>query len=475
VSVVFESWAVPAGALPDLAVAEEEGLRRAVLDVDAVRSLARALREGRRVALPAYPVRARAARIGRAGARFLDPHDPLRREAEEHLPATAGISAEMARAVIDGMARDWTEEQLLALLAAELHDPDALDRFVDAAPGVPDGLRVRACAPALSLHLGAGTVPGVSATSLVRALLVGSAALVKPGRGDIVLPVLLARAVAEEAPELARMAAVVYWEGGSSAVEDTALAEADLVVAYGGDATVRSLRERVPVTSRLVAYHHRLSAGVIGRAALESERVAGIADAAARAIAMFDQRGCVSPHALFVERGGSVTPERFARALGVALDTLARELPAARPSPAEGSAIHQLRQSAELRAAAGEPIELLVPPVTSWPGTSWTVLVEPPASPEPCVGRTVRVHAIGDVREAARHLAPIAPHLQTVGVAGLRGDALEQLAAELAESGAVRICPLTEVPFPPPWWHHDGQGPLSVLLRWVDLERDPRT
>ena len=60
-------------------------------------------------------------------------------------------------------------------------------------------------------------------------------------------------------------------------------------------------------------------------------------------------------------------------------------------------------------------------------------------------------------------------HLQTVGVAGME-DRLEALAADLGAIGAVRVCPLGSVPFPPPWWHHDGQGPLGALLRWMDLE-----
>src|SRR5690606_20306376 len=181
----FEAWALPPGAAVPTGT-ERDGLRGPQLDPERVRALARALRGARAEALAAHPVRVRAACLGRAGARFLDPADPLRRRAEELLPHTAGLSSAMARAVLEGMARDWTEERLLGLLAAELHDPDALDRFVAASPGTPGRLRVRALPPALSFHLGAGTVPGVTAPSFVRALLAGSAALVQPGRGGVV-------------------------------------------------------------------------------------------------------------------------------------------------------------------------------------------------------------------------------------------------------------------------------------------------
>src|SRR5690606_8018240 len=142
------------------------------LDAPAVRTLAARLRAARPDAFGRHPARARAALLGRSGARFLDPAHPLRREAEGRVPVYADLSPAMARAVLKGMARDGAAERLLALFAAELHDPDALDRFVPASPGTPGELRVRAYPPPLSLHLGAGTVPGVSATSLVRALLV---------------------------------------------------------------------------------------------------------------------------------------------------------------------------------------------------------------------------------------------------------------------------------------------------------------
>jgi hypothetical protein len=253
--------------------------------------------------------------------------------------------------------------------------------------------------------------------------------------------------------------------GAERAIEDALLAEADLVVVYGGDESVRSVRERLPVTTRLVAYHHRLSAAVVGRDALAPSALGAATDHAARAVAMFEHRGCVSPHLIFVEEGGAASARVFAAELGTALGRLGESLPATPLAPDEGSALQQLRGTAELRRAAGEVVE-----VHAARDGSWTVLLEPPGTIEPCVGRTVRVHPVTDARDAARHLAPLGRHLQTVGVTGLSRARLEELADALGDVGASRICPLAAVPFPPPWWHHDGQGPLRALLRWVDLE-----
>jgi hypothetical protein len=76
---------------------------------------------------------------------------------------------------------------------------------------------------------------------------------------------------------------------------------------------------------------------------------------------------------------------------------------------------------------------------------------------------------VADVFDVPRLVASIGPHLQTVGVAGC-GDRVEGLAEALARVGVLRIAGFVDVPFPPPWWHHDGDGPLRSLVRWVDLE-----
>ena len=159
--------------------------------------------------------------------------------------------------------------------------------------------------------------PGVSVTSMIRALLVKSAVLLKPALGDVVLPVLFAEALAEEAPEFSDSLAVTYWPGGSSPLEDLALQRAEAVVAYGGNEAIKSLRDRTPVTARFIAYHHRLSVGLVGREALTAERAPRVARVAARAVSMFDQRGCVSAHAIYVEEGGAVDPRRMGRPVGL--------------------------------------------------------------------------------------------------------------------------------------------------------------
>ena len=399
------------------------------------------------------------AALGAAGARFLDSADPLRAEALELLPESCGLSPAMCTAVLDGMAGDWTEERLTELVAAELGGVAALDGFVR------NGARsVIAVGPSLCVQIVAGSVPGVGVTALLRSLVLKGPTLLKPGRGDVVLPGLFARSLAGIDPALADALAVVYWPGGSREHEDAALAHADVVTVYGSDETVRYLRARTPITTRLVAYHHRVSVGVVGRAALATSRVDDTAAEVAEAVALFDQRGCVSPQLIFVEEGGACTPPEFSERLASALAELEARLPGGPLDVAEASRLQQARGTAELLSARSGGR------VRHGHAAAWTVVLEPGALPfGPTAGRWVRVRPLGDAAELPALLAPLGPHLQTVGVAGL-GDRLEEVARALAQVGASRVTPFDSVAFPPAWWHHDGRGPLLDLVRWVDLE-----
>ncbi len=409
------------------------------------------------------------AALGTSGRRLLDPNDPLRREAEEWLPREAGLSAPMARQLLDRMARDWTVPALTHLVQAEFGDPRVLEGFVerDGNGGDPHQDRVRAEGDPLAFHVGAGNVAGVGATSLLRSLLVRSPLLLKPGRGDVILPVLVARALAEADPRVGSAVAVAYWPGGSRPpLEALALERARRVVVYGGTETVRELRRRLPASTPLVAYHHRISAGAVGRDRLSGEQeTRPLARQAAEAVSAYDQRGCVSPHVIWVEEGGAVTPRTWAGLLAEAMEHVATELPPG-PIPEEvGARVHQLRGAAELQAAAGAGHEVLAPD-----HAGWTVLYEPGFRFEAgCTGRLVRVQAVERLEAIPAKLAEHGPLLQSMALE-VRPGRREALAGAFSARGVSRITTFRQQPWPPPWWLHDGRGPLRALVRWSTLE-----
>ncbi len=436
-------------------------IRYPALSPTRVRSLVGHLRKSREEGLASFPLDGVLWAVDRVARRFLDPADELRRMALEGIAAHAGFSPPMALEVLEGMARDWTRRRLEGLLESEFADPAVLDRFRP----VGRGDRTRALGHSFTLHIGAGTVPGVAVTSMIRALLVKSSVLLKPGRGDVSLPVAFAAGLAEEDPVFSRSVAVAYWPRARSEQTEAALREADLSIVYGDDATVAWMRERVAADRPLIAYRHRMGIGVLGREALLREGTPGTARQAARSVALFDQRGCVSPQVFFVEEGGEVDPRTWATSLATALEELEKTLPSGRVAPREGVALQQLRGIAEAEEGIGKGAVL-----HGGAGAPWTVLYQPGGRLEPsCLHRTVRILPVPDVWNVLHLLEPWSRHLQTVAIAGL-GRRRTRFAEALARVGVSRLTSIRGAPWPPPWWHHDGFGPLQAMVRWTDLE-----
>jgi len=450
------SWSFGGGVVPAIE------LRAPLLNPALIGRLVDNLLEAREQHLQARPVLEIVRAIGAVAERLLDTHDPLRRKAVLALRGVTGMSAPMAELILDGMATDWREPALARLLEVEFGSPAALDTFV---PRAGSAARTRVYGPELTVHVFSGNVPGVSVTSMIRSLLLKSAALGKTAAGEPVLAPLFARALAEQDPGIGACLAVTYWAGGDESLEAAALARADAVIAYGGSEAVESLRRRVPEGARFIGYGHRASFGVIAREALHSAGAAELAHAAALAVATFDQQGCVSPHLFYVEEGGETTAREWAELLAAAMGALEETLPRGVLAPGESAAIRQARAEAEFGQLAGRGHELHASPAT----TAWTVIFDPePGFTPSCLNRLVRVKSVATLDDIAEQVRPLSSVLQTVGVAG-PDERIVRLAEQLGRFGASRISPIASMAWPPPQWHHDGRPPLADLARWCDL------
>jgi len=458
---VFPSGIEPGGVR---VVEQGDGVRIAAPTFDATGAdalLGRLRKSG--TALRLRPVAERIEALGRAGERLQDPGDPTRAEALRLLPAHANLSPAGAVDVLDAMAADWTRARLAALVEREFGVLPVDGRF-GSAEADPDGhpTRLAGVAPELMLTICSGTVPGVSVTALIRSLLVGSGTLLKPGAGDAVLPLLFASVLREIDPELASAAAVAYWPGGSSELEARALEAADRIVVYGGDETIRSVRARAAASATLVEYRHRVGVAVVGVAGVGDPELETLAEEVTDAVVPYEQRGCVSPvriHAV----GSADEVRRFGELLAGALERRERWVPGAR-TDAEAAAAHQLVGALELRRAAGEAVEV-------WSGPAWTVALEPPGEVY-AGGRVVRLSRAGRLDDVRPRLRGLTGRLQVVGVGGLNPAQEARVAGWAARAGASRIGPLRGIAYPPPWWMHEGRGPLTALIDLAEWTRD---
>lgn len=435
---------------------EGPDLESPVFDRAGIGALFQRLRGAGR-ALRTRPVAERVEALGAAGERFLDRDGPGVREAVSLLAASARLSEEAAAEVLTAMASDWTRTRLAALVESEF--PDGILDAVSGAERADAGgnvVRRMVSAPELVTTICSGTVPGVSTTAAIRSLLVGSGTLLKPGAGDVVLPTLFARALHEIDPELASALAVVYWPGGAAELEGEALAASDRVVVYGGDPTVRSVRHRASAGATLVEYRHRIGVAVIDATAAADRTAAALVDA----VVPYEQRGCVSPARVYAI-GGPDEVRALCRAVADALAHRERTTPSVRTRD-EASAYQQLIGALELRRAAGEAVDM-------WAGAGWAVALDAAAEAF-AGGRVVLVTPLSEFDALEVELGRYHGRLQAVGVAGLdrRREAL--VARWSADAGASRVGPLERVAYPPPWWIHDGRGPLRALVDLVEWE-----
>ena len=353
--------------------------------------------------------------------------------AAELLPAATGFSPAMIRQALPTML-----EPLRAPALA-----DVLAREADAR-----------CGPSLILHVLAGNLPGLAAIPAALSLAVGSAALLKAGRGDRVFPALFTASITERDPALGACVAAVYWPGGDRGCEDTVLAAVDLVVASGDDATIADLAARA--RGRFIGHGHRISFAFVAREVADDPSAAvHAAERLAEDIAIWDQRGCLSPQLCFVE-GSFDAALRFGSLVAEALRPLAHSFPPAPASTADRLALRRLREDSEWRRFGGGRAAVFA----SERDEDGTVVVEPDASFRPTpLNRSVRVQPVADVDALASVLAPARTALEGAGIAAAPAR-WTGLAERMTASGVHRISALGEMQRPPLDWRQGGRPRL---------------
>lgn len=418
--------------------------------------------------------------------RWLDPGFGLRRSALELAPAETGFGPATLAQGLDTFFRSLTVEQLNALLTQDLGDARRLDEFAAPPSELRQGRLALARGPDLLVHLAAGNLPNPALLSLTLGVLTKSAQFMKLSRHGTVLPRLFAHSLADVEPKLGACLDLAVWPGGQEVLEETLFAEADCVTVQGTDETVSSVRARLPLGCRLVAYGHRLSFAFVGSDQLSSFLARKTASRAAADVVAWNQLGCLSPHVIYVEERGSVSPEGFAEQLALALAE--RELTEPRGElPVETSAelasrrsLHELRgarQAATREEAHTMPRGVFFEPPpgatrvwSSTDSTAWTVVFEDDARFQTsCLNRFIYVKPCRDLADALHQAEPVRGRVSTLGVA-LSESRLAELAPLIARWGVSRICPLGRMQEPPASWRHDGRPALAELVSWTDWE-----
>lgn len=308
----------------------------------------------------------------------------------------------------------------------------------------------------LSALILAGNVFTASVRPIIGSLLLRTPVVAKASsRGDV-MPTLMHSALELIDAELAKALSILTFEGNDSARLSRLLREADVVSVFGGDTTVTAVRQHAPATALLIPHGHGLSAVYIKH--LHPKDLAATARKVALDVAAYDQRGCLSPHFIFVDDSAGVSPMAFAEALAdEGLAHYQTELPRGILTAEAASAQVQWRGVATVR---GELLER----------DGYAVSYEEDESIRLTPGyRNVGVYRCRGEDALVKQLAPLGVHLKCLAVVGEPAHR-EALAEAFGPRLAPRLCPAGEMQAPPLESPADGLPPLAGLTRYIATE-----
>jgi hypothetical protein len=397
---------------------------------------------------------------------WLHPDYPFRKLALEDGPKASGFSRATLTTGLDNFFKQLTEENLKALVLQDLGHAKRLDGL--AATTAEEKLNRSAVArgPEFLVHVSAGNIPNPTLMSIALGLLVRSAQFVKCATGTSFLPRLFAHSLYDADHKLGACLEIAEWRGGHAALEDALFAESDCVTATGSDETLAAIQKRLPSRARFLGYGHRVSFGYVAAGALTSFQAKKTVPRAATDVVAWNQLGCLSPHVIYVEHGGGVSAEQFAQMLADELKQREETEPRGDLPPAQAAAIASRRGFYEVRAAHSPETQMW----HSENSTAWTVVYEADAKFQmSCLNRFIYVKGVPDLVEALHGADGVRGKVSTVGLAA-PDDKLPVFAAQLANWGVTRVCPLGQMQNPPLFWRHDGRPALGDLVTWCDYE-----
>jgi hypothetical protein len=249
----------------------------------------------------------------------------------------------------------------------------------------------------------------------------------------------------------------VYWRGGDQSVESHLLRPQffDKLVAWGGEAALRSAKNYIGPGFELVAFDPKTSISFIGCEAFASpETLAEVARLAGDDSTPYNQGACVSSRFQFVE-GSTEQIDRYCTLLQQQLG-VQRASCSIVGQPVTG----ELREQIEVLTS-------LEPDYRVWgnfDGRGIVIRSEDPVEFYPD-RKVVNVVPVKSLSEAVK-FANVAT--QTVGV--YPASRKHEVRDALASVGVQRIVTLGKALGPGPGLPHDGFYPLHRFVRWVNDE-----
>jgi Acyl-CoA reductase (LuxC) len=289
-----------------------------------------------------------------------------------------------------------------------------------------------------------GNVVGPTIATAYCAAAAGATIMLKSSSRELRLAEIVAAQFESLGPPLAKTVTPFRWSGGDEDFEAKIFPQASRIVVFGDDLTIADVRRRAPDGIDVIGYGSAYSLGFVP----SSADPATAAEAAAGDVALFDQRGCLSPQTIYVE-GDEAKAILFAHALAGELHAIGRVLPRASSKKTEEAAVAEFIRRLLIRAlpTSAHALDAVILGSRESGIAEYVVGVEHFSAPV-CAGfgRIVIVKPCRSPLEAASAAKQLGNRLDTIGIAG---PLAPQLLEAFAKSGASRICLLGEMQRPP--------------------------
>lgn len=421
--------------------------------------------------------------IAYTAEQWLEPDNGFRARLLHESPTALGIGPATVARGLDTFFRQLTVENLEGLVTQDLGDAKRLDDFASGVIEIRHGRSAMARGPALLGHLTAGNLPVPALHSMVLGLLVRSSQFIKCASGSSLAARLFAHSLAQTEPRIASSLEIAEWSRDSPDLDAAFFSEVDCLTATGSDEMLAEVRSRVPVRTRFLGYGHRVSFAFVSGEMLSTYSTRRVIRDLASDVTAWNQLGCLSPHVIYVQDDGALSPEGVAEQLAAELARREAEDPRGPIPVADANAILARRAVYQMRAAVAQQsverirIETafrdLPSGVRIWESpdsTAWTVVYDAdPRFELSCLNRFIYVKGIRQFSELLSFAEPVRRHVSTVAIAAVDSRAIE-IARDLARWGVSRVCPVGRMQEPPFPWRHDGRPALGDLIEWTDYE-----
>lgn len=257
--------------------------------------------------------------------------------------------------------------------------------------------------------------------------------------------------------DLVKTVGVVYFSRHAAKLGEEMSKAAKVRIAWGGKEAVETVAAYPStIDCETIIFGPKLSFAVIAKEALSGEQDAKkLARRVSVDVSIFDQAGCASPHNLYIERGGAVSPERFCEILAEAFPKTEVQIPKPTVSPEQISAIHSIRGVYDFKGK-----------VWGSPTMSWSILLSDEKDSELCKPVYSRALMVHEVEDIAQTLDLIEDYIQTIGIEAPIERAIE-FADKATAKGVSRLPKIGRMlNFEMPW---DGVFLIDRLVRWNTL------